>query len=248
MKTYYWRGMPNFGDLLGPLLLKHFTYMEAKWSPREYASIITVGSILEHVLPSTHFNGVIAGAGFLKPGSSIKFLGPVLSVRGPLSLSRIVSKRRNIGMGDPGLLANELVGDQDKQYHLGVVPHWSDNVLAKNPLFLKYNPLIINVQDDPLTVIRQIGSCRKIVSSSLHGIVLADAFGIPRRIEMAPSMLTSPHEGGTYKWEDYSASLDMKLEIGITQTPDRNKVIERQHEIFDVFEEVKSIFAKTTGL
>ena len=56
-------------------------------------------------------------------------------------------------------------------------------------------------------------------------------------------MITHSHEeGGIFKWEDYSASLDMILEFGKTQEADRNKVIEKQHELFDVFKEIDYLF------
>ena len=149
----------------------------------------------------------------------------------------------NFAIGDPGLLADELVPLQEKEHDLGVIPHWTDRSLASDPRFLKYHPKLIDVRNDPIKVITDIGKCKKIVSSSLHGIILADAFGIPRRIEISPRALSHAHqEGGLFKWQDYSASLGMKLQIGVTQEPDRNVVLERQYEIFDVFEEVERIF------
>lgn len=247
MKTYYWTGRKNFGDLLTPLLIKRFCRLDSQWSLPKDAELVCIGSILEH-LP-LEYNGYIGGCGFLHEKSWANFeASKVLAVRGPLTYKYILWKGgkrpANIVLADPGLLADELVGDQDKIYDLGLVPHWTDRELEKNKIFLKYNPKIIRVGEDPLEVIKQIGQCKKIVSSSLHGIILADAFGIPRRIEISPKVIERPtQEGGLFKWHDYSESIGMKLEIGVTQEPDRNKIIEKQNELFDVFEEIKSIFS-----
>jgi len=244
MKVYYWKGKKNFGDLLSSLLISKFTHLDSKWSEPGESELVMVGSILEH-LPY-NYEGIIAGCGVLHEKSELAFpYAKILAVRGPLTAKKIKYRKSIRVFGDPGLLADELVGDQDKIYDLGLVPHWTDKTLEQNPIFKKFNPRIIRVEDDPLEVIKQIGQCKKIVSSSLHGIILADAFGIPRRIEIPPRSLSHPHqEGGLFKWLDYSASIDMKLEIGVTQEPDRNIIIEKQNELFNVFEEIKSIFSK----
>ncbi len=247
MKIYYWNAHKNFGDAIGSLLLKKFTKLDSEWSQPEDSDIVVCGSVIDKLSPN--YKGVIAGAGILKDEHPVRFFhhAKILAVRGPLTSERLVQttnhSRHKIVIADPGLLADELVGEQDKIYDLGIIPHWSDKSLEHNPLFLKYNPKIIRVSDDPLKVIKEIGQCRKIVSSSLHGIILADAFGIPRRIEIAPMVIERPkQEGGLFKWEDYSASLDMDLVIGKTQEVDRNVIIEKQHALFNVFEKVKSMF------
>lgn len=246
MKTYYWNSKKNFGDLLTPLLLKKFCHLDSEWSKPEDAELIMVGSIIEHL--QQNWRGIIAGAGLLHENSYYKTSHLVLGLRGPLTYKRVMCGSmmwRNIVLADPGLIADELVGDQDKIYNLGIIPHWTDESLEHNPAFKNFNPKIIRVDDDPLEVIKQIGQCKKIVSSSLHGIILADAFGIPRRIEIPPRAISHPHqEGGLFKWHDYSESVGMKLEIGLTQEVDRNIIIEKQNELFDVFEEIKSIFSK----
>lgn len=88
-----------------------------------------------------------------------------------------------------------------------------------------------------MQVIRQIGRCRKIVSSSLHGIILADAFGIPRRTEMAASM-ASPWEGQSYKFRDYAGSVGVPFEVGLLQEPVSHLVDDRQQEIYDMLDEL----------
>lgn len=237
--TYYWRGRPNFGDLLTPLLLKRFTGFESYWTEPKDAELVMVGSLLEHLPPD--WSGIIAGSGKLHESTKLSFPNAtILSLRGPLTAEGLKGK---FVFGDPALLADELIPlYEDKKYHLGLVPHWTDKTLETDKRFRNYDPLIIRVNDDPIKVIRQISQCRKIVSSSLHGIILADAFGIPRRIELAPKMISHPKtEGGDFKWRDYSASLGMELEVGVTQKPDRNEVLEKQYELFEVFKSIKRI-------
>lgn len=241
MKVYYWRVKRNFGDLLTPLLLKKFTHLDSEWSEIESSELVCVGSLLDKI--PENWKGIIAGSGKLHEKTNLNFPNArILSLRGPLTAKGL---KGDFILADPGLLADELVPNQDKVYNLGVIPHWTDITLENDPRFLKFNPKIIRVSDDPLKVIAEIAQCKKIVSSSLHGIILADAFGIPRRIELAPRFLTHVHqEGGVFKWLDYSASINMKLEIGLTQDVDRNLIIEKQNQIFDVFQEIKSIFSK----
>lgn len=241
MKVYYWTGKKNFGDLLAPLLIKRFAHLPVELSDAKSADLVMVGSILEH-LPES-YTGVIAGCGNLHEKTSIRFPNAkILAVRGPLT-AKALGLTDNIVLADPGLLADELVGYQDKKYNLGIVPHWTDTTLEHNKMFLQYSPKIIRVGDDPLKVIREIGQCKKIVASSLHGIILADAFGIPRRIEISPYVSANQNqEGGLFKWRDYSASIGMKLEIGVTQQPEENIIIEKQHELYDLFEKIENHF------
>lgn len=242
MKIYYWNVKKNFGDLIGPLLIKKFTKLSSEYAIPEESELALMGSILEHLSPD--YEGVIAGAGRLHEESRLRFPNAkILAVRGPLTARGIKGIGKDVVFGDPGLLADELVEQEDRIYDLGIVPHWTDKALEHRSEFRKYHPKVIRVADDPLKVIREIGRCKKIVSSSLHGIILADAFNIPRRIEIAPRMITHPYqEGGLFKWRDYSASIETELEIGVTKQIDRNIIIDKQHELFDVFEEIKNYF------
>ncbi len=240
VKAYYWNARPNFGDLLTPLLLRKFCKLETELTTPVDAQLVMAGSVLDKL--SSNWTGVVAGAGKLHDEENILPMARVLAVRGPLS-NRAIRGPKDAVLADAGLLANELVPMVDKTHDLGIVPHWSDTKLANDPRFLKYDPLIISPKDHPLEVIAKIGRCKKIVSSSLHGIILADAFLIPRRIEVAPWLIERPkQEGGLFKWLDYSASLGVKLEIGLTQEIDRHVILGKQFELYDVFQEVKAIF------
>jgi pyruvyltransferase len=239
IKVYYWKNRKNFGDLLTSLLLTRFAHLNSEWSEPEYAELVMAGSVMDK-LPD-EWEGVIAGAGKLHEKTERHFPNAkILAVRGPLSANGL---KGNFVLADAGLLADELVETSEKRYNLGIVPHWTDTTLEHDPRFTRFDPKIIRVADDPLDVIREISYCKKIVSSSLHGIILADAFGIPRRIEIPPRALTHAHqEGGLFKWKDYSASINMELQIGVTQEADRNVIQEKEQELFDVLEQVKKMF------
>jgi pyruvyltransferase len=240
IRTYHWTGegsgqshVSNFGDGMGSLLLKRFAGIRAVPTTFANAELVTVGSILQ--LAPKGWRGVIAGSGKIRENSP--FLPSrqttILALRGPLTSRGIAG---SYALGDPGLLSDEIL-DQlpDKEHELGLCAHWSDKELAKRPEFLKYNPLIINVADDPLTVIRQIGSCKKIVASAMHAIIVADSMGIPRRIE--PCKLWGID--GTFKWLDYHASINHPFVTGKTTQPKYSIIEDRKHSLHDVFRSLR---------
>jgi hypothetical protein len=245
-RAYYWRGdertgaVANLGDQLTPLLLKHFAGLDVQWAPPAEADIVCCGSVLD-VLPRSGWRGTVIGAGQLHRGTVTDLRDAnVLAVRGMLTRERVQCAGTPV-VGDPGLLASELVTPVPNSIELGVLPHWSDHELwlfeQANALKYKYAvPTLIDITGDPLDVIRQIGSCRKVVTSSLHGVVVADAFGIPRRAELAPSMMTNAAwEGGRFKWSDYGSSLGQRVEFGTLQTAPKVRVDQMQHDLFEAF-------------
>lgn len=233
VKLYYWRTVPNWGDMLAADVLRRFSNVSTRWASPETADVITVGSVIQHM--PLNWRGTILGAGLLQPNGRVPLGSKVMAVRGPLT-------RKSIGtsetvLGDPGLLAAELVKPVPRVRNLGILAHWTDKDLAKRPEFLQYDPLIINAQDDHLKVIQQIASCRKLVTSSLHGVIIADALAIPRRVELPPTKYQHPSEHGVFKFEDYHASIGMKFETGVTRAPEYGLVQDRQHELYDCFRE-----------
>lgn len=236
MKMYWWRTRPNFGDLLTPIFARHFLRVKPIWSPPADAELVMVGSQLD-VLPPD-WSGLIAGTGKLHDRTRVPTGATVLGVRGTLSARGLPG---DFCLGDPGLLADELVDvGHSKAHDLTVVPHWTDTtgVLAKKFAYL--NPHVINPNDHPLSIVAQIGSSKKIVSSSLHGLVVADAFGVPRRAEKFPA-IDSPHEGGTFKFEDYSSVVGLPIEWGVLGKPSRDVISTLQAELFEMMQELASL-------
>jgi|SRR5208337_555648 len=241
VKAYWWRGVSNFGDAIAPLLLERFAEIKVEWDTISRSSVASVGSILEHIPPL--WDGYILGSGKLHEDSRLQVMQmgvlypKILGLRGPLSARGIPG---NYAIGDPGILVDELVGMQEKQWDLGILPHFMDEELV--PRFTKLMPpgtviLPINPGDDPLTVLRQIGGCRRIVTSSLHGMIAADAFGIPRRVEMCSKLAK---DGADFKFRDYSASIQTKWEPGKISEASRFRVEDVKFAVYDAFRALRS--------
>lgn len=235
VKAYWWNEVPNFGDALAPLLLKRFADIDdVEWTAVSHASIASIGSILEHIPPL--WDGYILGSGKLMEFSRLHLhtrTAKILAVRGPLSARGIPG---SFALGDPGLLADELVGRQEKKWDLGILPHWQDDQLVQRfraLVKLPHTIKVINPADDPLEVVRTIGQCRRLVTSSLHGMITADAFGIPRRVEICPAM---ERDGGNFKFRDYSASINTPFEEGVMAQASRFYVDDVRFAIYDAYQ------------
>ena len=217
VSLFHWNLVSNWGDRLSPLLLQRFAQVEPVWAPVDEAEVVCVGSLLGN-LAKPNFTGYVLGSGKLFEDGIVPPHAHILALRGPLSA---VGVEGTFALGDPGLLADELVTVNEKIYELGIVPHWSDHKLALDLRFQKYKPTIIHSGLDPLEVVRRIGACKKIVSSSLHGLIVADAFNIPRRFETTAAW---NKEGGTFKVRDHCAALDLPFEVSVAQQANSNRV------------------------
>ena len=229
--AYWWRDVENWGDLLAPLLLERFAHVEVSWALPAFCEVASLGSILGNWI-QPDYKGVILGSGKLLEHSAVPLGAKILALRGPLTAAGVPGL---FALGDPGLLADELLEHPPvKKHNLGIVAHWSDHSLSVDPRFTPYDPLIIHAWDSPLSVVAAIGSCRKIVSSSLHGLILADAFNIPRRFEPSANWTK---EGGHFKVRDHNAAVGVPFEIGLTQQALSQKVDDLKSGLWDAFEQ-----------
>ncbi|MCR6685094.1 polysaccharide pyruvyl transferase family protein [Pseudoxanthomonas sp.] len=183
---YWWRprdGRINMGDQLSQVIVSRVLALRdrrlaAKRSTRR--RLLAIGSVL-------HF----AASGDTVWGSGIN--GKVAvdlhrfddldvrAVRGPLTARFL--RERGIAVpevfGDPGLLMPlffpaDLLGP-GKPRPLAIVPHFNEP-LEK---YRDHAALLVAPDCPPVTFMRRLLGARLVVSSSLHGLVLAEAYGIP---------------------------------------------------------------------
>jgi hypothetical protein len=189
--TFYWRGVPNFGDRLGPLLVEALTGRRCEWAPAPLADLVVVGSILG-LLPSG-WRGTVLGAGTARQEPWHAADARILALRGLLTLD-LARRPADAALGDPGLLVPAVVAPAAHRGGVVAVPHWQDrDLLGRWP-----RARAVDVRRDPREVVRQISCASAVVTSSLHGLIVADAYGIPSRWE--------PHaqtQGGGHKFRDH---------------------------------------------
>jgi len=183
MKLFYWN-KGNFGDVVAPHIVEHFWKKCEPTEKKISGKLLSIGSIVSNAKE----NDIIWGSGLIsdKPYKLPKNVD-CLSVRGPLT-KEIIGCETNI-FGDLGLLLPKIYNPQVKKTKdIGFIPHFKDKRFKG-----------INIKDDWKSIIREIKKCKKIVSSSLHGIVAAEAYGIP-------AIWIKPCEeiiGGEFKFQDY---------------------------------------------
>ena len=139
-------------------------------------------------------------------------------------------------------MAAEMVAPyQRKLWRFGLVAHWSD---AEGTLYKKFrhlDPHVIDVTKSPQEVLAEIGSCEKIIASSLHAIAAADSYGIPRRLERFPR-IDHPWEGGRFKLDDYHSALEMPCEFDeLAILAPKEKIEDLKCGIFTMLQEVTSL-------
>jgi pyruvyltransferase len=110
--------------------------------------------------------------------------------------------------GDPALLLPMFFNPKvEKRFAVGLIPHYAD----KGHPWLerqRRDPQvrIIDVQGGIQQFVAEVKACELIVSSSLHGLICADAYGIPNAWVMFSELIL----GGAFKFRDYRLSIGAK--------------------------------------
>lgn len=202
----------NWGDKLNP-------YIAERISGRRVlhrADVYPVPARPVHYWIGSHLatacsdsNAVVWGAGFIS--ADVPITGrprEIHAVRGWLSNERLTKEGLPAPgvVGDAALLLPRLY--TPKRHHvrrsLGIIPHcfeWDEPFFrdARN----WEDARTIDICGDIEDVIEQIVACDRIISSSLHGIICADAYGVPALWLKA----SDKPKGDGFKFRDYFSSV-----------------------------------------
>ena len=217
MHHLFWSGphKPNWGDILNIHLYKEITGKDPKW--KDYNSkesyYMSIGSVLEKATP----HSIIWGSGFMHADGVVKSrpLGQrfrVHAVRGPLSREKLLQQGIPCPAvyGDPALLYPKFYNPTNiqKRYKYGIIPHyvdWDHELVNKWKERESEGVKVINILgEDVNSFVDQVLECEVILSSSLHGIICGDAYGIPSYwIKLSDDVL-----GNGFKFKDYFESVN----------------------------------------
>jgi len=192
----FWYRSNNLGDRLTPVIVEYFLGKKIELaSASDCGKLLGVGSILNELREGD----IVWGSGLIREvklrcPNSVKFL----AVRGPLTRSMIEGDVPEV-YGDPAILMPLIYNPEIKKTHkVGIVPHYIDKILWENrrlPEGVKF----IDVEGNWRKVIDEIVSCEMIRTSSLHGIIIAEAYGVPVVWEKYSDDIV----GGEFKFQDY---------------------------------------------
>lgn len=193
----FWHvGVPNFGDDINPALFQALTGTQFRFAAnRDAPHFVGMGSILSSATDAS----TVLGAGLLTP-RPLAARPRVVALRGKLTQA-LLGAEGAVPLGDPMVLLDRIF-TPERGDATGFVPHVGSLALARR--VVPQGVRLIDVRKDPWTVIREIGSCRRVLSQSLHGLIVADALGI-ENLWLAPS---GDMRGGRFKFDDYFSTLD----------------------------------------
>lgn len=210
LATWYSHNNNNWGDIFTPVLVQCITGKKPLLANhiiniQKKPIFSVVGSVLSDY---SEENVIVWGSGFISATSKFKVRPKkICAVRGPLTRNLIIKQGMECPeiYGDPALLFPLYYQpDSHKQYLLGVVPHRLDKASHLLTIF-ESNPdiLIIDITKGIYNVVNDINRCNQIASSSLHGIIIADAYAIPSIwIKFSEKII-----GGGFKFRDYFMSV-----------------------------------------
>ena len=173
---------------------------------------ICIGSIINHFTDKYTViwgSGAIYGGTYQLPNKPLK----ICAVRGKLTREYLLSQGIYCPeiYGDPALLLPYIYMPQniEKKYKVGVIPHMVDfNLPNVQKLKEIYGDSILIIDlhkyKNWKNIIDQINQCEFVISSSLHGLIFADAYHIPNIwITLSNNLL-----GGKFKFLDYFSSVE----------------------------------------
>lgn len=215
---FYWSktrfqggGLENYGDLLSLFIVEKLSGREVVWTKpyrgrlfwKRNKVLLGAGSIIQFARKGS----VVWGSGIISredPIHSARFL----AVRGPLTRERVLNSGFECPKvyGDPGLLLPVLYPVEPlKSGLVGLVPHYVDykRALAWNTEDqMKVIPLLTSSVQ---STTREICGCELVLSSSLHGLIIAHAYSIPAVwIRLSDNLF-----GDDVKFEDYFRSVGL---------------------------------------
>lgn len=191
----------NFGDWLTPYIIKKITgvFPEHSKAGRHF---ILAGSILQEI----NGDSVVIGAGFGARSQRVKTLSAeIWGVRGPISRQMLVAQGYNMAgtvQGDPGLVLPIIYPKRVKpDIDLGIFPHYVDVGKFKDSGYFVIDP------HAPIeTVLAQLLRCRRVVTSSLHGLIVSHVYGIPALLAAFGGAIA----GDGMKYQDYFMSVGIQ--------------------------------------
>lgn len=181
----YWKSKVNIGDALAPVIYEYMMKrngLSKDVSVSKRIHLMTVGSLIG-LMP---FDAVIWGTGIHRVNIAKNLINnrkkisyDIRAIRGPVTkfVMDIAGYQCPDVFGDPAVLMKLIYQPENvkKEYDVSVIYH----LFHKNSEKKEGIHYIDTQTDDYNFFINEIIKSKLIISSSLHGIILAETYGIP---------------------------------------------------------------------
>ncbi len=218
----YWLESDNLGDTLTPVVVNHLLAKRGIKLDKKVNGIkhlFAVGSVITAGIQ----DGTVWGSGILNARLGYRLKGRKLdirSVRGPFTRTYLADYgfEAPAVYGDPAIFMPEIYTPSvkiEKKYKYGVVMH-KDQVM---PVENRNDLMVIDIcTADYKGFVNKLLSCEKIISSSLHGIILAESYGV-QAVLLKPKVDYLKYDDWYYSTKRYEYPVATSIEEGMKVMP-----------------------------
>lgn len=208
IKAWWADDRSNFGDIINEWLISTISGKKAVWTDKvesDETVFICIGSILQFPWNGMERNMVVWGSGAMYGRKKIPKYRKITAVRGPLTAKKL--RLKDIPLGDPAILLDRYYTPKSEITPglIGVIPHYKDK---KHKWVQKMSErddvMVIDIQNpDVFETIDNINKCEYVLSSTLHGLIVADVFNK----KSLWTLLSDRVAGSGFKFRDYLSSI-----------------------------------------
>lgn len=197
----------NIGDTLSPTI---YEYLKAKYGLVEKKHKKTIHlNMIGSIIGFKSYDATIWGSGVLQEDfeDRIKYRSKfvkydIRAVRGPLTREVLLRCGYDCPKvyGDPAILLPLVYTPNKitKHYGVSVVRHYNDKTIIPN----EFHEISV-VTDDYKNFVDEICASELVISSSLHGLIIAETYGIP-------TIWFNPNGQDDFKYRDWYLSIGVE--------------------------------------
>lgn len=210
------RAFTNHGDELSELVLAEALGRPVRWAPLGCEDVVAIGSA---IVPYLTRGGVgrIWGTGLHTPDipadRAAAVQDRVLAIRGPLARAAL-GLPQTTQIGDPGLLVRSLRPGLPRARRRGtvLVTHFTSHMTAGERRTIsairstgvRLLPATLRPED----MLAEIGAAEHVMSSGMHGVILAHALRTPATLVSLKSPAATE---AAFKYRDYHQSVGLDV-------------------------------------
>lgn len=213
VKMFWWEHPHpgNLGDILSPYIIEKLTNIPPKFVARN-KGLLSIGSIIKWASN----NSQVWGAGTSSRLIDLPADAEYFAVRGPYTRDEVLRNGGNCPevYGDPAWILPTIYKPKvDKKYKLGVILHYThedtDTKFHDDVCMISIRRIGFDQIEE---FVKEMMECEKIISTSLHGVIIANAYNIPVIWASCDDASRNIHGDGV-KFKDYFSTVGIPEDI-----------------------------------